>query len=119
MYIRALNLISIMSATKKIKLLVNPNKGSRFIFAADPSISIQELSGELAEVIKGQANDVEGPSYEPELRVGGTKNLRKGEYYLIKADLVGDVLVEYDKVDCDIVQDTKSTVKQTKPELKS
>lgn len=112
--------VSVPVHKRKIKLLVKTDITVQFLFAASPILTIKELLGELKTAIREFSKDQDGPFFNPSLNVKGTANLRKGDYYLLPSDTVGDTLIDNDEVKCDVIQGSdKSSAKEDKSQRKA
>jgi hypothetical protein len=67
---------------KKIKLRINTNRGDKFMFAANPQITISELAEQLKMSMVEFIRDKEHTYYDSKVSVRDVVNLSKETFYL-------------------------------------
>lgn len=97
--------------SKKIKLRVKTSvEDLSFVFPASHDLTIKELMRGLTGHIRELLSDPDGSFHKLGIRVGGTTNLKKGNYYLLPSDTVGDTLIDNDEVNCEIVEGSEKAI---------
>ena len=71
---------------RKIRMKIKTSIGIRFIFAANPKLSIKEVSNQIAKACEEFTQDT----------IKGVKTLKKDDFYLRGDDVVGDLVDDLD-----------------------
>ena len=79
---------------KKIRMKIKTSVDTRFIFAANPKLTVQEISEQIAKACEEFL-----PSNGKVKRI---RALKKDDYYLRTSEVIGDLVDDLDEIYCEV-----------------
>jgi hypothetical protein len=79
---------------KKIRMKIKTSIGTRFIFTANPQLTIQEASDQIARACEEFLTS--------NTKVKRIKAFKKDDYYLRDSETIGDLVDDLDEIYCEV-----------------